>query len=95
MASHDQRERQIATDERLLAEREAALVATQEKERILRETMARSAAEQERAAGILRDVIDQLERLSEEMRKHGRFPLADQLQRQRDDVRRSLASAEQ
>ncbi len=51
------------------------------------EALAESAVIQEEAADVLRQVASKLDKLSAEMRKHGAFPIAGQLERERDEVR--------
>lgn len=55
------------------AHREAEIAATLEE----------SASAQEEAASVIDDVVSRLNRLSAEMRKHGAFPIAGQLERER------------
>lgn len=46
-------------------------------------TLEQSALAQEEAASVIDDVVTRLNRLSAEMRKHGAFPIAGQLERER------------
>jgi hypothetical protein len=50
------------------------------------DTLQSSAEVQEEAANVLREVASRLDRLSAEMRKHGAFPIAGQLERERDEI---------
>lgn len=54
-----------------------------ESEAVLQE----SADVQEEAADVLRQVASRLDKLSAEMRKHGAFPIAGQLERERNERR--------
>lgn len=55
----------------------------QHREAEIAETLERSAVAQEEAATIIDEVVARLNRLSVEMRKHGAFPIAGQLERER------------
>jgi hypothetical protein len=49
----------------------------------LTKTLEQSAQAQEEAANVLRQVAQRLDKLSQEMRKHGAFPVVGALERER------------
>jgi hypothetical protein len=49
----------------------------------IQKTLEQSATAQEEAANVLRQVASRLDKLSNDMRKHGAFPIAGQLERER------------
>ena len=59
-----------------------------ERDEEISQTLQESAKAQEEAANVLRQVAMRLDMLSNEMRKHGAFPLAGQLERDRREIER-------
>jgi hypothetical protein len=56
------------------------------KDEEIADTLAASAEAQEEAASILRQVAARLDSLSAEMRRHGAFPIAGQLEREQKEA---------
>lgn len=60
----------------------------QDRDEEIAETLEESARAQDEAATVLRQVAQRLDRLSAEMRKHGAFPIAGSLERERERLER-------